>query len=98
MKVSDAKTVGPGPSPGGAPDADVPVRATSPSDRVTTEEASRLASSISNSINLAAGERALRLQSLTQEVRSGAYRPNVSQLADEILAQADLDARLARRL
>jgi hypothetical protein len=67
-------------------------------DRVTTEEADHLKESVSSTRRMAAGERALRLQALAQEVRSGTYRPNVSQLAAEILAQVELDMRLAERL
>jgi anti-sigma28 factor (negative regulator of flagellin synthesis) len=47
---------------------------------------------------MAAGERASRLEALTQEVRSGNYAPDASRLAEEILARADLDARLAKTL
>lgn len=67
-------------------------------DRVTTDEANHLKDSVTTTKHMAAGERALRLQALAQEVRSGNYRPNVSQLAAEILAQAELDMRLAERL
>src|SRR5688572_8805066 len=67
-------------------------------DRVTTDEADHLKESVSNTRRMAAGERALRLQALAQEVRSGTYRPNVSELAAEILAQIELDMQLAERL
>ena len=63
-----------------------------------TDEASHLRNTVVSATKMAASERALRLQSLTQQVRSGNYRPNVSQLADQILAQAELDARLATSL
>lgn len=98
MKVSDTKTTASVQSPAVAPESDVTARGVPAPDRVTTEGASRLRDSTSNGINMAAAERALRIQSLTQQVRSGTYRPSASRLAEEILAQADLDARLASGL
>lgn len=99
MKVNDTKqtaavsaaTESPPPVPAAASSAPT-------ADRVTTDEADHLKESVTSSRRMAAGERALRLQSLAQQVRSGAYRPNVSRLAAEILDQAELDARLARTL
>lgn len=98
MKVNETNTAAPGQPSGAPPVSDVAASVVPAPDRATTEETSRLKDSVSAGINMAATERELRLQSLTQEVRSGTYRPSVSQLADEILAQADLDARLARDL
>ena len=98
MKVNEPKNVAPG-QPGAAASPGVAESAPAlPSDRVTTDDAARLNSEIAIATKMAASERALRLQSLTQQVRSGNYHPNVSQLADQILAQADLDARLAKSL
>jgi hypothetical protein len=64
-------------------------------ENVSMEDTTALAASVAGGINLAATERAVRLNSLAQEVRSGAYRPNPSQLAERILAEAELEARLA---
>jgi hypothetical protein len=64
-------------------------------ETVSLEDTTALAASVATGINLAATERAVRLNSLAQEVRSGAYRPNPSQLAERILAEAELEARLA---
>ena len=69
-----------------------------PAERVSTDEAAHLNNVVASATKMAASERALRLQALTQQVRSGTYHPNVSQLADQILAQAELDARLAQNL
>lgn len=67
-------------------------------EAVTLDETKSLQASVSGGINLAATERAVRLNSLAQEVRSGAYRPNPSQLAERILADAELEARLMSML
>ncbi len=80
-----------------AADADLPPP-TAPAVRVTTDDAISFKASVANGMTMAAGERSLRIQTLTQAVRSGGYRPSVSQLADQILAQAELDARLAAAL
>lgn len=66
-----------------------------PLENVSMEDTTALAANVAGGINLAATERAVRLHSLAQEVRSGAYRPNPSQLAERILAEAELEARLA---
>lgn len=74
------------------------VQAPSSADRVTTDDADRLNQAVGDGRRMAAAERAVRLQSLAQQVRSGTYRPNVSQLAAEILEQVEFEARLARHL
>jgi hypothetical protein len=66
-----------------------------PVDRITTDEAVQFRTSVANGVSMAATERAMRLQSLSNAVSAGAYRPSVSRLADQILAQAELEARLA---
>ena len=104
MKVSEPTSA---PSPAAVPA--VPVQAPTRSDvvnepilgaavsaeQVSMEDTTALQASVSGGINLAATERAVRLNSLAQEVRAGAYRPNASQLAERILADAELEARLA---
>ncbi|HEY4184098.1 MAG TPA: flagellar biosynthesis anti-sigma factor FlgM [Polyangia bacterium] len=67
-------------------------------DRATLEQSDQLRASMSNNVNVAASERAVRIHSLTQQVRAGTYRPNSSQLAEQILAEAQFDARLAATL
>jgi hypothetical protein len=102
MKINDIHAPVPGQSHvagtvgAGLPsDAPNPVQPVTPADLITTDESDRFRSSINGGVRLATTERALRLQSLAQAVRSGSYRPSASQLAGEILAQAELDARLA---
>jgi hypothetical protein len=41
-----------------------------------------------------AGGRAARLQDLEAQVRAGTYHPDPSRVADEILQDAEIDARL----
>jgi len=76
-------------------DAAVPVV---PTDRATLVQSDYLRTSIANNVNVAASERAVRIHALTQQVRSGTYRPNSTQLAEQILAEAAFDADLAATL
>lgn len=72
------------------PDAAAP-----PTEKVSVNETEAFRASLATSVNLAATEREARLSALAQAVRSGAYRPSASRLADQILAEAELDARIA---
>jgi len=69
-----------------------------PTDRTTLAQSDYLRTSIASSVNVAATERAVRIHDLTQQVRSGTYRPNATQLAEQILAEAAFDADLAATL
>jgi hypothetical protein len=67
-------------------------------DRVTTDEAHHLRSSVVREVTMAAGERAMRLQALSLSIVSGTYRPDPARLADQILTEARFDAKLAQSL
>jgi hypothetical protein len=67
-----------------------------PAERVTTEQTEEVQGAVVRSVAFAASERALRLQALAQAVRSGSYRPSATALAEQILAAAELEARLSR--
>ncbi len=69
-----------------------------PTDRATLAQSDYLRSSIATNVSVAASERAVRIHDLTQQVRGGTYRPNSSQLADQLLAEAAFDADLAATL
>jgi hypothetical protein len=75
-----------------------PAQAAGPADRATLAQTDQLRASVSTSLSVAASERPERIHNLTQQVRSGVYRPNSSQLADQILAEAEFDARLVNTL
>jgi len=67
-----------------------------PTDRVSRSQLAELQTSVTSGVNIAASERSARLDQLARVVRAGTYRPNPSQLADQILAEAELDARLSK--
>ena len=75
-----------------------PAAAAPAADRVTLDQVGQLKTSVATGVTMAASERSERLHSLAQAVRSGTYRPNASQLAEQILAEAELDARIAKVL
>ena len=97
MKISEVSNSVPAASAGGtATPPPPPPSAETPVDRVTTTHTKDLGSSVAAAVNLAAAERGSRLQALVQQVRSGAYRPSASALGEQLLAAAELDARLAK--
>lgn len=65
-------------------------------DRVSLETRSEVSAMVAPAVRLAAGERAARIQALAQAVRSGTFRPNANALAEQILAAAEVEARLAQ--
>ena len=63
-------------------------------DRVSVEQ-TRTAAEMAQSAKKAVNEdREARLKRLEVAVKGGTYRPNPSKVAEEILVQAELDARL----
>jgi flagellar biosynthesis anti-sigma factor FlgM len=76
-----------------------PVRATSTpapevQDKVSVGQASQLSQSVKDALKGSGAERAARLQSLEAAIRHGHYQPNPQQIANQILEQGELDARL----
>jgi negative regulator of flagellin synthesis FlgM len=98
MKVTDASQIR-GLGPGASPDT---VRAAAPDrktgDRVSTDESARLATAIAATTESAGASRAARLQSIEVAVRQGTYRPDPQRIAQEILDDAELAARLQAML
>lgn len=95
MKVNEIKEiVGPDRAP---PSAD---RATEKprTDRVNMEEA-RQAEEVIRTVRANAGSgRTARLEKLEAAIRGGTYRPDPGRLAEQLLSQAEIDARLMAML
>jgi negative regulator of flagellin synthesis FlgM len=94
MKVTDAsqiKALAPGklPEPGRTPAAE-----RSASDRVTTDDSARVAAAVAQASKLASAGRSAKLQAIEAAVRQGTYRPDPQRIAQEILDDAELAARL----
>jgi anti-sigma28 factor (negative regulator of flagellin synthesis) len=100
MKVNVPGAVAPGTAPAhpasSHPDAEVAEAV--PVDRVSVSKGVQVKAMVENGVNLAATERTQRLRHLTQAVRAGTYRPNSSQLADQLLAEVKFDEHLAKVL
>lgn len=104
MKITDIKpSVGPerikpqetSPPPSGA-QANPP---SGPRDRVTVGGSSRPAEAAVASARRSAGaERSARLDRLESQVRSGTYSPDPSRVAEQLLSDAEVDARLQAML
>jgi anti-sigma28 factor (negative regulator of flagellin synthesis) len=96
MKVNNDKTVTAVPGTGGV-SAAKPVEKNAqgavPADRVSTTEA-QVVRQVEVARSNATGARAARLRDIENAVRSGSYKPSASRVAEEILAAAELDAKL----
>lgn len=95
MKITDAsqiKALSPTqpPEPGRAP---ATVR-DDPSDRVSTGESAKIAATIAQASQTASAGRSAKLQAIETAVRQGTYRPDPQRIAQEILDEAELAARL----
>jgi anti-sigma28 factor (negative regulator of flagellin synthesis) len=64
-----------------------------PEDRVTIE-GRQVAEMLNQARTRAAGSRGARLEQIEAQIRSGAYQPDASQLAEKLLSAAEIDARL----
>ncbi len=62
-------------------------------DRVTTEESARLAAAVAEATQRG-GSRAETLQAIEAAVREGSYKPDPNRIAQKILDEAELAARL----
>lgn len=69
-------------------------QATPPKDRVTVRASREVNASISTSKGAAASARPGRLKDLEARVRAGEFHPDPSRVAEEILQDAEIDARL----
>ena len=63
-------------------------------DRVSTEDSARVAAAIAAASNAAGAGRAAKLASIEAAVRQGTYKPDPQQIAQQILDDAELAARL----
>ena len=90
MKITDTKPVG---SVDRVTAQDPPV-ANPPKDRVTVHESRAAQASVGAARHAASANRASRLKDIEQQVRAGNFKPNPSRVAEEILQDAEIDAKL----
>ena len=95
MKVTDASQIK-ALAPTKLPE---PSRSTAPereraSDRVSTEGSERISAAVMEASRHASAGRAAKLQAIEAAVRQGTYRPDPQRIAQEILDDAELAARM----
>jgi anti-sigma28 factor (negative regulator of flagellin synthesis) len=101
MKVTDVKAVvGAERIKAGESATTEPAAASTPKDRVSVGVAGgqQSATAVATTRSAAGSRHAARLQQLESQVRSGGYRPDPSRVAEQILADAEVDARLQAML
>ena len=67
-------------------------------DRVTVAGSKEMNATIASARQAAGGARAARLERLEAQVRSGGFRPDPSRLAQQILSDAELEAKIQSML
>ena len=69
-----------------------------PRDKVSVESKKAAEVAVQTARRSAGGDRAARLERLEASVRSGSYSPDPSRVAEQILSDAEVDARLQAML
>jgi negative regulator of flagellin synthesis FlgM len=77
-----------------SPDIDAHV----PKDRVSVKSTKEAESAVASAQRAAGGQRNARTEHLEADVRAGSYRPDPARVAQQILADAEIDARLSAML
>jgi anti-sigma28 factor (negative regulator of flagellin synthesis) len=77
-----------------APDIDVHV----PKDRVSVKSTKEAEAAVATAQRAAGTQRNARTERLEADVRAGSYRPDPARVAQQILADAEIDARLSEML
>ncbi len=96
MKISDTPQTVPITAPT-APKSATPSTAGG-SDKVSQTQSEELAQTVAVAQEAAGTANTTRLQALTEAVRNGSYRPDPGQIAESILDDAEIDARLQASL
>jgi negative regulator of flagellin synthesis FlgM len=93
MKVIDASQIR-ALAPAKLPDIGRPSPVEREGDRVSTEDTAKVAVAVSQASASAGSARAANLQAIEVAVRQGTYRPDPQRIAEQILDDAELAARL----
>lgn len=91
MKVNDTTPLAPVRS---LRPAEQTQKVNSAKDKVSTNEQERVNTVTNEAQELASKERSVRLQELEAQVQSGSYKPDAGRIAEQILAEAELNARI----
>jgi anti-sigma28 factor (negative regulator of flagellin synthesis) len=94
MKIEAPKTINNVDAVEKAPAVERSTQAKAVADRVSVDEASKLADQVQVARMRAGGARSARLSQIEAAVRGGHYRPDPGQIAEQILNAAEVDATL----
>jgi anti-sigma28 factor (negative regulator of flagellin synthesis) len=81
-----------------APTVERATEAKAVADKVSVDEANKLAEQVQVAKTRAGGARSARLAQIESAVRGGHYRPDPGQIAEQILNAAEVDAKLQAML
>jgi anti-sigma28 factor (negative regulator of flagellin synthesis) len=96
MKISDTPQAVPiGPT---TPVRAAAVGAEPTSDKVSQDQSQHFAKTVAVAQQTQVNTRTARLQQLTEAVRNGSYKPDAGQIAENILDDAEIDARMQAML
>jgi len=98
MKIEGSKGVGTVDAVKEAPALERATQTKAVADKVSVDEAAKLADHVETAKQRAGGARAVRLSQIEAAVRGGHYRPDPGQIAEQILNAAEVDARLQAML
>jgi negative regulator of flagellin synthesis FlgM len=93
MKVTDASQIK-ALAPGKLPDITRPATAERAGDRVSTTDSAKVATAVAQASASAGSARSSKLKAIEAAVRQGTYRPDPQRIAEQILDDAELAARL----
>jgi flagellar biosynthesis anti-sigma factor FlgM len=94
MKVKETSSIPALPAGGAEPPREGREPAARPPDRVSTEQTARATAAIAAASVADGAARAARLRSIETAVQAGTYRPDPHRIAQQILDDAELSARL----
>jgi anti-sigma28 factor (negative regulator of flagellin synthesis) len=96
MKISDTSQAVPiGPT---APVRSATVGAEPTADKVSADQGQQFAQTVAVAQQTQISSRTARLQQLTEAVRNGTYKPDAGRIAENILDDAEIDARMQAML
>ena len=69
-----------------------------PTERISTAQSARLTETLAAVKSQAPSDRAARIADIAKAIRSGQYHVNAQQIAEQIVDDANLDAKLQQML
>jgi len=93
MKVTDASQIS-ALAPSKTPEPGRTAEPTGKADTVTTDASAKVSEAVAQALSAAPGSQSAKLQEIAAQVQAGTYRPDPQAIAQQILDDAELAARL----